>query len=89
MPLGGGVGSLNKLLRGRIIEKVKIEQRIEGGEGIHYMAIKEKGIPSRGNCLWKHPEAEVCLAHTREGKEINRAGVESNRKRVGGDVVDR
>ena len=87
--MGRGVGSLNKLVRGSIIEQVEIEQRIEGGEGIHYTANREMGIPGRGNCLWKHPEAEVCLAQTREGKEVKRAGVESTRKRVGGDEVDR
>lgn len=43
----GGVAFLNKLLRRGLIEKVKFEQRIEGGEGISYMALRRKGIPNR------------------------------------------
>lgn len=85
-PWEWGVEFLNKLFGGGLIEKVKSEQRIEGGKGICSMAIRRKGTPCGGNSLCKDPEVAVCLPHSRDSKEANMAGVEGTGNRVRDEV---
>lgn len=71
----GKVAVLNGVVKVRITEKVRFEQRFEAEEGRHQVAFWRKTFPGRGQTV-RSPEVGACPACLKESRTAIVAEVE-------------
>lgn len=71
----GKVAVLNRLVKARLTQKVRSEQRLEAEEGRHLVAFWRTTCPGRGQPVWS-PEVGAHPACLKESRKAGVAAVE-------------